>query len=154
MPPRLILRLALIAAPLSAIVAGCGSDDSSSGCANDNECKGNRVCSGGQCVDPGAGGSGGSGGTSGGSCPSADGTWTVASHCESSLVGTTITISQNGCSFTDQDFGFTGTIGADGSFTSTGTPPGGDMLTCTGTVSGSTMSQTCTPGDCAVTLTR
>ena len=94
-----------------------------------------------------------SSGNGGGNCPDASGTWTISTHCESELIGSMTTITQNGCSFTEQAFGFSGTINDDGSFTATGNPGGGE-LTCTGSVEGNSMSQTCEPGGCFVVLTK
>ena len=53
--------------PLFAMAVGCDNDSSDdSGCGSDLECKGNRICEAGQCVDPGgarpAGGDDGSSG--------------------------------------------------------------------------------------------
>jgi hypothetical protein len=78
------------------------------------------------------------------------GTWTVTAHCDSSLVGQKAVVTQTGCalSFAAPFNGFMGTLTSDGKITLTG------AQACTGTVKASTITMTCTPGTCDVTLSR
>jgi len=94
-------------------------------------------------------GSGDSPGDGGPACPNVTGTWTVAAHCDASLVGQHATVMQNNCtlSFAPPFDGFTGTVTADGKITLSG------PQSCTGTVAAA-ISLSCTPGTCTVSLTR
>ncbi len=61
--------VAAIAAMLTLAASSCSNSSdggSAAACANDTECKGNRICVSGSCVDPAAGGSGGGGAGQGG----------------------------------------------------------------------------------------
>ena len=97
----------------------------------------------------------GSGGGGGASCPNLAGTWTISSHCDTSFVGDPVSVGQSGCRFTDQTFGFSGTLDASGAFTAT-TMLGGQLTTCTGTATASTIAQTCSVlgGTCSMSLVR
>jgi len=94
----------------------------------------------------------GSGGTNAGTCPNLTGTWKVTMHCEASLVGMSAALTQTGCSlgFAAPFDGFTGSVNADGEVTLSG------PQSCTGNVSSSSslISLACTPGTCAVTLSK
>jgi hypothetical protein len=83
-------------------------------------------------------------------CPSVAGTWKVATHCDASLVGQSAVITQTGCALTfappfDK---FTGTVASDGKLTLSG------PQSCVGTAGANSISMSCTPGTCSVTLTR
>jgi len=67
-----------------------------------------------------------------------------------SLIGSTAAVTESNCSlsFAAPFDGFTGTVGADGTVTLSG------PQSCTGKPSGDTIALSCTPGTCAVTLTR
>lgn len=66
-------RVLVCVAMLMVVFAACGGAPE---CARDSDCKGTRVCTRGDCVEPGAGGSGaggsGAGGSAGGSSQSQD----------------------------------------------------------------------------------
>lgn len=85
-----------------------------------------------------------------GTCPDISGTWTVTQHCDATLVGASAVVTQTNCSlsFASPFNGFTGSVGADGTITLSG------PQSCTGNRSGNSISLSCTPGTCAVTLTR
>ncbi len=74
----------------------------------------------------------------------------MATHCEASLVGTDALVTQSGCSlaFAPPFNGFTGSVSIDKKVTLSG------PQTCSGTASDTAISLTCTPGTCAVTLSR
>jgi hypothetical protein len=93
------------------------------------------------------------GGSGGGACPNLAGTWTVAKHCQSALVGSAVTITQNGCSFKDETYGFTGTLDGKGTLTASG---GGVSATCTGSATAKAITENCTVSGqlCTVSLTR
>jgi hypothetical protein len=94
---------------------------------------------------PPAGDGGGSG-----ACPDVSGTWKVTAHCDSSLIGQTAPVTQNGCSLTFGGLfnGFTATVTTDNKISVSG------PQTCSGTVAGNSIAMTCTPGTCSVTLSR
>jgi hypothetical protein len=86
-----------------------------------------------------------------GNCPDMTGTWVVTAHCEPSVVGTTSTVTQDGCDIT-ADWGgviFTGTVDGNGNTTITQDPLEGNMV-CTGGVTGNTWTVDCTPDGCHV----
>lgn len=116
---------------LTAVLAGCGSDDS-----------------------PVTGSAGGGTGGSAGQCPSIDGTWTITSHCDAAAVGSKVTVHQKDCKIESLDpwAGWTGGIDSGGGISMSG-PAGSKSMTCTGTVSGSSMTMKCDP-PCDVQLTR
>ena len=89
-------------------------------------------------------------GGAGGACPDVGGVWMITAHCDSSLIGQSVTVTQTDCSlsFAAPFNGFTGTIGSDGKLVLSG------PQSCTGTASASSISMTCTPGTCTVTLVR
>jgi hypothetical protein len=125
MYPRLYVNVALAVASLS---LGCGGEAVS---------------------DMGSGGSGGA------PCPNLAGTWTISTHCDPNFVGDPISVGQSGCNFTDQTFGLSGTLDANGAFTAT-TMFGGQQTTCTGTATASSIAQTCSVvgGTCSMSLVR
>lgn len=96
---------------------------------------------------------------SGGSekCANIAGTWTIADHCESDVVGDQVPVSQNGCSIAcGSPFdGWVGTISG-GSINMSGPIGGGETLSCSGTVTLTSINITCpgTEGSCNVKLTR
>ena len=92
---------------------------------------------------------GGSGGGNG-ACPNVAGMWTVKNHCDQSLVGDALTVTQTNCSLTfSAPFnGFTGTVTSDDKITI------GGPQSCTGTATSTSIAMSCTPGTCAVTLGR
>jgi hypothetical protein len=75
-------------------------------------------------------------------------------HCNTGLVGSQVTIAQDGCSFsTNGTLGSsTGTVQADGSFMMHGSVSGMNM-TCGGVVTPKTITETCS-SDCVITLKR
>jgi hypothetical protein len=93
-----------------------------------------------------------SNGTSSGGCVTLDGTWTVTMHCDTSLVGLHVVVSQSGCllTFAAPFDGFTGNVTTANVVTLSG------PQSCTGPVgpSAQSLSLSCTPGTCLVTLTR
>ena len=98
-----------------------------------------------------SGGSSGSSGSSGSAaCPNVAGAWKITAHCDASLVGQALTISQTDCAlaFSAPFNGFTSTLTTDGKISVSG------PQTCTGTASATAVSMTCTPGTCLVTLGR
>src|SRR5262245_66540313 len=110
--------------PLS-LLASCSSSDSSSSSS-----------------------SGGGSGTQ--ACPTVSGNWKVTQHCDASLVGSPIVVTQNDCTvaFSAPFDKFSASLKSDGSITVTG------PQTCTGTASPTTITMSCTPGTCTVTLGR
>jgi hypothetical protein len=96
--------------------------------------------------------SGGSGSAapSGASCPDVSGNWKVTAHCDPTLIGKAAVVTQNGCSltFAAPFDGFTGTVTADGQLSVSG------PQSCSGTAGATSLSMTCTPGTCTVTLAR
>ncbi|MGH7296410.1 MAG: hypothetical protein ACRELB_15840 [Polyangiaceae bacterium] len=97
----------------------------------------------------GSGSAGGDGGGAGG-CPDVSGAWTVTAHCDPSLVGSAVNVTETSCAltFAPPFDGFTGTIDASGNITL------GGPQTCTGKGSATSFAMTCTPGTCQVTLAR
>jgi hypothetical protein len=89
------------------------------------------------------------------SCPDVSGQWTIASHCDASMVGETVDVTQSGCDITYASpfTGWTGSIDENGLMECTGTG-GGQQLTCTGALAGNAIGLTCTPDPCAVALMR
>ena len=90
------------------------------------------------------------GGDSGATCPNVAGKWNITAHCDSSLIGQSVVVTQNDCSlsFAMPFNGFTGTLTSDGKVTLSG------PQSCTGTATASAISMSCTPGTCTVTLAR
>jgi hypothetical protein len=88
------------------------------------------------------------------SCPNLAGTWTIASHCGTSLVGMSVAVAQDTCAIsTGGAFaGLSGDVASDGSFMLAGTVSG-MSVSCTGTATATRIDETCT-GNCSVTLTR
>jgi polyisoprenoid-binding protein YceI len=86
-------------------------------------------------------------------CPVLAGSWTIASHCSSSLVGMEVVVMQSGCALTTSGTfsGFSGTVAHDGSLAIAGTVSGTSVM-CTGSATAQHWTQSCT-GNCAVTLT-
>jgi hypothetical protein len=83
-------------------------------------------------------------------CPDLTGTWTVTEHCDASLVGRSAVLSASGCSlqFAAPFDGFSAAVKEDGKISVSG------PQTCSGDVNANTISLSCTPGTCDVTLTR
>ena len=101
--------------------------------------------SGSPTASPASGDSGASG-----ACPDTAGAWMITAHCDPSLIGQSVTVTQTDCSlsFAAPFDGFTGTVGPDGKVVLSG------PQSCTGTASASSISMTCTPGTCPVKLAR
>jgi hypothetical protein len=83
-------------------------------------------------------------------CPNLAGQWKVSAHCDPSLVGKDAVVTQSGCSltFASPFNGFTGSVTADNKVTLSG------PQSCTGTASSTSITMSCTPGTCTVTLAR
>jgi hypothetical protein len=86
----------------------------------------------------------------GGACPDLTGSWTVTAHCDASLIGQKAVVTQTDCSLSfAQPFNlFTGTVTTDAKVSLSG------PQSCTGTATSGTISMTCTPDTCEVTLAR
>lgn len=86
----------------------------------------------------------------GAGCPNLAGTWKVTAHCDPTLIGDDAIVTQTGCSlsFAPPFDMFTGSVSANGKITLSG------PQSCAGTAATSTLSLSCTPGTCTVTLTR
>ena len=112
------------------------------GCALSSGCSSNSS-------DPASAGSAaGSSGT--GHCPDLSGAWQVDAHCEASLVGMSLEITQTGCTFSvsapfDQ---FSGSVASDGAVSLSG------PQSCTGQATTSEVTLSCTPAPCPVKLGR
>lgn len=121
-----VVRSILVLCVLAAFAA-CDSTDGSSSSPNASSSSGGTV-----------------------SCPDLAGTWTVTAHCDASLIGQTAVVAENDChlTFAAPFDGFTGTVGTDGKLSVTG------PQSCTGTSNASSLSMSCTPGACSVSLTR
>jgi hypothetical protein len=83
-------------------------------------------------------------------CPDVAGTWNITAHCDASLIGQSVVVTQTDCtlSFAAPFDGFTGTVTNDGMLSLSG------PQSCAGTVTASSISMICTPGTCDVTLAR
>jgi hypothetical protein len=95
--------------------------------------------------------SGGDSGSAGGSsCPDLSGAWDVTAHCEASLIGMTLQVTDNACalSFAAPFDSFSGSVSADGKITLSGPQE------CSGTATANAISMNCTPGTCIVKLSR
>jgi len=92
----------------------------------------------------------GAAGAGGDACPDVSGTWKVSQHCESSLIGLSVSVTEQDCalSFAAPFDQFSGSVSADDRITLSG------PQNCTGSVTAGAISMTCTPGTCKVTLTR
>jgi hypothetical protein len=86
----------------------------------------------------------------GATCPDLSGSWSVTKHCDASLVGMTAHVTQTACSlaFAPPFDGFTGRVTPLSKVTLSG------PQSCMGTAAVGSISLRCTPGTCAVTLTR
>ncbi len=86
----------------------------------------------------------------GATCPDLSGSWSVTKHCDASLVGMSAHVTQAACSlaFAPPFDAFTGRVTPDSKVTLSG------PQSCNGTAAAASISLTCTPGTCAVTLTR
>ena len=84
------------------------------------------------------------------SCPALSGAWDVTAHCDPSLIGMKLQITDNACSlsFAAPFDAFRGNVTADGVITLSG------PQNCTGTATASAVSMNCTPGTCVVKLAR
>jgi hypothetical protein len=88
-------------------------------------------------------------------CPDVSGAWIIGEHCQPELVGTTMNITQSGCSISQlmppfEDW--SGEINARGSMTWSG-PSGGESMTCDAALEGDNMFNDC-PALCEVLATR
>jgi hypothetical protein len=83
-------------------------------------------------------------------CPDVSGAWHVTEHCDPSLVGATLVVTETECalSFAAPFNGFSGQLDNSGKLTLSG------AQSCTGNAAASQISLTCTPGTCIVTLAR
>jgi hypothetical protein len=77
-------------------------------------------------------------------------TWKITAHCDASLVGMTLDVTQKDCglSFAAPFDQFMGSVTTDGKITLSG------PQSCTGSASADAISMSCTPGACNVTLVR
>jgi len=106
--------------------------------------------------DPSSGSSAGESGTSGGSgsgsasCPDVSGSWQVTAHCDATVIGMTLQVTQRDCSlaFAEPFDAFSGSLTSDGKISLSG------PQTCTGTASEISVSMSCTPAPCPVKLAR
>ena len=91
-----------------------------------------------------------SGGTIGVGCTDVSGAWQVTAHCDASLIGMSLTVTETNCSlsFAAPFNGFSGNVTDAGKVTLSG------AQSCTGDASATAISMTCTPGTCLVTLAR
>jgi hypothetical protein len=92
----------------------------------------------------------GSGNGGNDTCPDVSGTWTVKTHCDASLVGLELVVTEKSCALTfaapfDE---FMGNVSAAGKITLSG------PQTCSGDASPTAIAMVCTPGTCNVTLAR
>lgn len=87
-------------------------------------------------------------------CLAIDGSWNISNHCQTSVVGTTATVHQSGCSISAVDpwTGWSGSMTPGDGITMSG-PAGTAQMTCTGTVTASAITMSCNP-TCDVELTR
>jgi len=95
----------------------------------------------------------GGAGTGNTSCPDLSGEWTIASHCEMSLIDMTVPVTQNGCklSFAAPFDGFTGSVAENGAITVSG------PQSCQGAATKDAILMLCTqdsPDECLVELKR
>ncbi len=122
------------------------------------------ACGGSTDDETGSGGAGGAGGNAAGgtagagggsTCPDLSGRWTITEHCAAHFVGATVTLTQSGCSATDED-GVPVELEPDGTFTVMGTSPDGEPLDCTGTATTTKITERCKvgPGSCDIVLTK
>jgi hypothetical protein len=122
------MRVFVVLASVLFAVTACSSSDSSSSSSS--------------------GSTGGTSGSGTAACPTVSGNWKVTQHCDPSLVGSPIVVTQNGCTlaFSAPFDKFSATVKSDSSLTVTG------PQTCTGTASASAIDMSCTPGTCTVVL--
>ena len=91
-----------------------------------------------------------------GDCIDVSGDWTLTAHCDPSMVGNDVTITQNGCKISVEwapGMSWNGTVSGS-TLTVSGDRGDGTILTCGGTVTGDTWNSTCSPDPCDVTVTR
>lgn len=102
------------------------------------------------CGSDTSGNEGTTGSTGGESCPDVSGNWKVTAHCDPSLVGQGVSITEKSCglTFAAPFNGFTGTVTEAGKITLSG------PQSCTGDASATAVTMSCTPGTCTVTLAR
>jgi len=97
----------------------------------------------------------GCGGTgSDGSCPNVAGDFVITQHCTAELVGTSVSLEQDGCGLLfGEPFGsFEGSVSQSGSVALGGIIEG-DVINCTGTASSNRIALNCT-GSCDVVFAR
>ena len=83
-------------------------------------------------------------------CPDVSGTWTVSKHCEASLVGEALSVTQRDCAltFAAPFDSFMGSVTSTGQITLSG------PQSCTGSASSTAVNMICSPGTCEVVLAR
>ena len=136
-----LLPASVLAIAFALFAFGCsGDDDEPSG-------SGGRSGSGGASSSAGAS----NGGTTSTGCPNLAGSWKVTKHCQSVLVGSTVEVTQTGCTASVPSYGFSGTVGANGELNFSGSNG-----SCTGSASANTIDEQCTVLNqpCTVQLTR
>ena len=92
-----------------------------------------------------------------GDCPDISGNWRITDHCETTSVGTSVAVTQTGCSFTSSWGGTapgSGTVDATGRVNMTVDIGEGTTLTCGGSTTSGNFTVDCTPGGCHVVLAR
>jgi hypothetical protein len=126
---RSLFGLAVIGAGLVCSACGSSSDPSSASSAGE---------------------SGNSGGSGSASCPDVSGSWKITAHCDRTVVGLTLQVTQRECSlaFAEPFDAFSGSLTSDGKIALSG------PQTCTGTATASSVSMNCTPDPCPVQLAR
>jgi hypothetical protein len=77
-----------------------------------------------------------------GECPDLRGAWVVTSHCEGDLVGSTLTVLQNGCDLEIPEYDLLGSVDDTGGFTAGGTV-NGQVMICEGFANETRITETC-----------
>ncbi|HET7543420.1 MAG TPA: hypothetical protein VFK05_26280 [Polyangiaceae bacterium] len=103
-----------------------------------------------------SGGSGNAGSSNAGSsnagssCPDVSGAWQITEHCDPTLIGISMNVTETSCALSfDAPFdAFSGDVTREGKITISG------VQSCTGSASASAISMNCTPGTCVVKLAR
>jgi len=137
-----MIRSSLIAGVLVALCSACSSSSDATPPGGSSGAAG--------ASDEAAGGSASAAGTGNSSCPDVSGAWEVTAHCEPSIIGMTLQVTQNACalSFAVPFDEFIGNVTAGGMITLSG------PQSCTGTASASAIAMSCTPTPCPVKLAR
>ncbi|HEX2671698.1 MAG TPA: hypothetical protein VHM25_12540 [Polyangiaceae bacterium] len=142
-----MMRSLLVMSVVALMSSACGgSSDSPSPGGNAGSANAGNAGS----ANAGSAGSANAGGTNDGSCPDVSGEWTVSQHCESSLIGMTLTVTENACvlSFASPFDAIDGSVSSDGKILLSG------PQSCTGTATSTSVSMNCTPDPCPVELAR